>query len=67
MEIDLERIIKEAYEGLEKLRDLAQKAEEWHNARMSVASMSTKEPDYMGCLNRLSEAEDSLSRVFTSP
>lgn len=67
MDLDIGAIIKEADEGLLKLRELAEKAGEWHNARMAVSSMSIKDEGYMNALNRLYEAEDALSRLFTSP
>lgn len=67
MELDIGAIIKEADEGLLKLRELSEKAGEWHNARMAVSSMSIKDESYMKALNRLSEAEDALSALFTSP
>lgn len=67
MYLDIGTIIKEADEGVLKIRELAEKAGEWHNARMAVSSMSIKEEGYMKALNRLSEAEDALSRLFTSP
>lgn len=67
MELNIEAIIKEADEGLIKLRELAEKAGEWHSARMAVSSMSIKDEGYMKALNRLSEAEDGLSSLFTSP
>lgn len=62
-----EMIIESAENGLKILEDLAKKAEEWHNARMAVSSLSIRDPEYMTSLNRLSEAEDALSRLFTAP
>ncbi len=64
---DHEMRIERAENGLKILEDLARKAEEWHNARMAVSSLSIKDPQCMKLLNRLSEAEDALSRIFTAP
>lgn len=67
MELDIGAIIKETDEGLLKLIELAEKAGEWHNARMAVFSMNIKDEGYINALNRLSEAGDALSAIFTSP
>lgn len=59
-------VIRKAEKALLIFKELGEAATEWHNARMAVCEMTVTDSGYREALNRLSNAEDWLSRFVAS-
>lgn len=63
---DNDEIIRRAEKALLIFKELGDAATEWHNARSDVCNMTIADSGYRDALNRLSNAEDWLSRFVGS-